>query len=249
MVKSTIKRVVGALGYDLRRRTPEHNPLHGLVQALTYHRVDLVLDVGANAGQFAAGLRSAGFAGRIVSFEPLEQAYAQLVMRAAGDENWVVHERGALGAQCGEVSINVAGNSVSSSILPMMDAHSSVATNSSYVGVQRVPLFTLDSIEERYLSGVARPFLKVDAQGFEGPVLDGAVSSLRRMCGVMCEMSLLPLYEGQVLWLEMIQRLESAGLELWSLRPGFSDRVKGRTLQIDASFFRRNDAAGDRSDS
>jgi FkbM family methyltransferase len=89
---------------------------------LVQHRIDLLFDVGANTGQFAMQVREQGFAGRIVSFEPLPEAHAGLVRNARGDAKWIVHERVALGAAPGDVRINVAANSVSSSILPMLDA-------------------------------------------------------------------------------------------------------------------------------
>ena len=82
------------------------------------------------------------------------------------------------------------------------------------------------------------PFLKIDTQGYEWQVLDGARESLSQCQGVLCELSLVPLYEGQCLWMEMIQRLESGGFTLWSIQKGFTDLRDGRTLQVDAIFLR-----------
>jgi FkbM family methyltransferase len=205
---------------------------------LNTFEVDLVLDVGANAGQFAHEIRTLGFRGSIVSFEPLADAHRRLADAAAGDDAWRVHSRCAIGDRDGDVTINVAANSVSSSLLPMTDAHFSAATGSGYVGNETVPLFRLDAIAEPYLAAAQRPFLKIDTQGFEWQVLDGAARTLPRLRGVLCELSLVVLYEGQHLWREMIDRLESEGFTLWNLQPGFADPRNGRMLQIDAVFFR-----------
>lgn len=119
-----------------------------------------------------------------------------------------------------------------------MESHSSAAERSAYVGVEKVQLFKLDSVAPAYLAKSRRPFLKIDTQGFEWQVIDGAVASLPKIHGILCELSLVPLYESQRLWMDMIQRLESEGFTLWSIQKGFTDPRDGRTLQVDTFFFR-----------
>jgi FkbM family methyltransferase len=237
-LKHPVKRMINAAGFELRRLKPKTNPAYQLLLGLKHFSVDLVFDIGANTGRFASELREVGYTGRIVSFEPLSDASRILRQRAAKDANWQVHEACAVGDFDGEIDINVSGNSVSSSILPMTEAHSSAAKNSAYIGSERVPIYRLDSIAEHYLAETNGYFLKIDTQGFEWQVLDGASETLAGAQGLLCELSLLPLYEGQRLWLEMIQRLEQQGFTLWSIQKGFTDIRDGRTLQIDASFFR-----------
>jgi len=149
-----------------------------------------------------------------------------------------VHRCGAIGDYGGEIEINISGNSVSSSVLPMMEAHATAAADSAYVASNKVPIYRLDSIASEYLSGTNDPIINIDTQGFEWQVLDGATETLARAQGVLCELSLVPLYVGQHLWLDIIQRLENEGFTLWSIQLGFTDSRAGRTLQIDAVFFR-----------
>ena len=236
-----LQRLIHAAGFDLRRLTPNTSSPYQLLKGLNRFKVDLVLDVGANIGQFASELRSVGFKGNIVSFEPLSDAYKLLSARAERDAKWQVHGRGAVGDYDGEIEINISGNSVSSSVLPMTEAHSSAAANSAYVASEKVSIAKLDTIASEYLSTASRPFLKIDAQGFESQVLDGAREALAQAQGVLCELSLVPLYEGQRLWLDMIERLESAGFTLWSIQKGFTDPRDGKTLQVDAIFFRETE--------
>ena len=200
--KQTIKRLINAAGYDLRRLTPNSNPAYQLLKGLTQFNIDLVLDVGANIGQFASELRTVGYKGQIVSFEPLSGAYELLSLKARRDAKWQVHRRGAIGDYDGEIEINVSGNSVSSSVLPMTEAHSSAAADSAYIASEQVPIYRLDAIAPDYLSATGRHFIKMDTQGFEWQVLDGASDTLQRAQGVLCELSLVPLYEGQRLWFE-----------------------------------------------
>ena len=236
--KRLVKSVIHSTGFDLHRLSPDSNSSFQLLKGLDRFDVDLVLDVGANAGQFSSELRSVGYKGGLVSFEPLSVAHHTLSAAARRDANWVVHPRGAIGDQDGEIEIHIAGNSVSSSLLPMMEAHSSAAAGSAYVGVEKTRISRLDSVGPTYIAKCHRPFLKIDTQGYEWQVLDGARETLSRMQGVLCELSLVPLYDGQRLWMDISQRLEREGFTLWSIQPGFTDPRDGRTLQVDAIFFR-----------
>jgi FkbM family methyltransferase len=209
-----------------------------LIVALRHFNIDLVIDIGANEGQFAKELRAGGYSGRIVSFEPLSSAHSRLLQESNHDSAWHVHPRCALGDRLGEIELNISGNSVSSSILPMLTAHSSAAPESAFLGRESAPLLTLDSVAPPYFEGAYAPFLKIDTQGYEWHVLDGAIATLPKVRGIQMELSLVPLYEGQRLWRECIERLDAEGFVLWALRPEFIDPSTGRTLQLDGLFFR-----------
>lgn len=213
-----------------------------LVRMLDANAIDLVVDVGANAGYFAKEIREAGYRGAILSFEPLADAHASLLAAARHDSAWHVASRCAIGAVDSTVEVNVAGNSTSSSILPMLGEHVRAAPNSAYVRKERVPLCRLDTFEHASLSHATRPFLKIDTQGYEQQVLDGAAGILSRVHGIQVEMTLSALYEGQQLWLEMHAQLQSLGFELWGVVPGFFDPATGRLFQFDGVYFRSEPA-------
>ena len=237
-VKQGVKQLLHAAGVEAHRFHPDTSPLARLMAALCHFNIDLVIDIGANEGQFAKELRAGGYSGRIVSFEPLSAAHGRLLQVSDGDTAWHVHPRCALGDRLGEIELNISGNSVSSSILPMLTSHSNAAPESAYLGHESAPLITLDSVAPPYLEGAQAPFLKIDTQGYEWHVLDGARATLPRVSGIQMELSLVPLYEGQRLWRECIERLETAGFVLWALQPVFIDLTNGRTLQWDGLFFR-----------
>jgi hypothetical protein len=120
----------------------------------------------------------------------------------------------------------------------MLTSHSTSAPESAYLGHESVPLITLDSVVSPYLDGAQAPFLKIDTHGYEWHVLSGAFATLPKVRGIYMELSLVPLYEGQRLWRECIERLEAEGFLLWGLQPMFFDPTTGRTLQLDGLFFR-----------
>lgn len=237
--KKIVKKIINSAGFNLQHLTLGSNPSLQLLKVLSRFKNDIVLDVGANKGQFASELRSSGFHGDIISFEPLSTAHSVLTKAASRDEKWQIHPRGAIGDYDGEIEINVASNTVSSSVLPMTDLHTSVSEESAYVSSEKVPIFKLDSVVHKYFTNPHhRLFLKIDVQGFEWEVLDGASQTLPYVQGLLCELSLVPLYEGQRLWMEMIRRLENDGFTLWSIRNCFINPCDGQTLQVDAIFVR-----------
>jgi FkbM family methyltransferase len=227
------KLLVHRAGFDVTRETFKRRFVHALLQ----HDIDCVLDIGANVGQFAVELRRAEFAGRIISLEPLLSAYRQLERASAGDPGWTA-QRAAVAAEPGTITMNVAANSVSSSALPMLGRHAQAAPVSRYVGTEEVAATTVDELVKEHGITPERTLLKVDVQGFERPVLDGAATTLDRFAAVRSEMSLVPLYEGQALFPQLLAELSARGFELWQLEPGFVEPSSGRLLQLDGVFFR-----------
>ena len=239
-VRVFVRNCIRRTGWDLTRIDSRPSEAVQLVRQLHAHRIDVVFDVGANTGQFGEKLLDAGFPGRIVSFEPSTGAHSTLIKRAQRDARWIIAPRMALGDHTGTISLNLAGNSVSSSVLPMLPSHCNAAPESRYVGSEIVDLRTLDSVNNEFATDRERVFLKLDVQGFESSVLQGAEQFLQRVLGIQIELSLVPLYDGERLFHPMLHDLEARGYELWSVVPGFFDPETSRLLQVDAIFFRKD---------
>jgi FkbM family methyltransferase len=239
MIKRAVRQAFRSLGYDISRYDPRLSPSEALARLFATYGVDAVFDVGANVGNYVRELRSGGFAGRVVSFEPREAAHAVLVERADRDPAWVIAPAMALGSAAGEAEINVAGNSASSSLREMTGLHQKAAPESKYVGKEKIEVQRLDSVFGQYVGGATKPFLKIDTQGYELEVLEGARACLHRFVGIQAELSLRELYGGQTLWLDFARRLEREGFQLANLFPVFSDDSTGELLQFDGVFFRR----------
>jgi FkbM family methyltransferase len=237
-VKKTVRKILRATGWDIIRYNNQNSASMALVQQLRLHRVDTLLDVGANAGQYTASLRESGYGGRVFSFEPLESAHARLLQAASKDLDWKVAPRMALGNEDGTLAIHVAANSWSSSALKMLDAHVRADPGSRYVAEERVRVARLDTVALELGIPGENLFLKIDVQGFERQVLDGAAGLGPRIKGVQLELSLVPLYEGQELFLPLIDALTRDGFEVCGFLPGWVEPATGRTLQVDAIFFR-----------
>jgi len=241
-IKLQTHKFLRRFGVDLCRFSPTAHPLARRQKLFADHRIDLVLDVGANAGQFGHELRQeVGYRGKIISFEPYMSAYHQLAQCAGFDGNWIaVHC--ALGAAPGYAELNVAGNSQSSSLLDMMPAHLQSAPESKYITTQQVEIQTLDNyLPEHQLE--RNIYLKEDTQGFEKPVLDGAERSLEHVRVLQVEMSLTPMYRNEMPFHEMCRHLEGKGFRLVGIEPVFADPQTGHLLQADGTFVREASTA------
>jgi FkbM family methyltransferase len=204
---------------------------------LAHRGITLVLDVGANKGQFARRLRRVGYEGRIESFEPLSDAFNALHKKTEYDGAWEAR-RVALGEEEGSVTINVSGNSYSSSLLPMKDRHLRADPDSRYVGTEEVPMTRLDTIWPEIVRDDDRVYLKLDVQGFELTVLGGADEALKHTEVVQTELSLVPLYENAPDYKEVISYLEARGFVLAGLEPGHEEPGTGEVVQADGVFVR-----------
>lgn len=239
-MKKFIRKLTRYCGVDIARYTPSASVAAQLSKALELANINMIFDVGANEGQFTREIREYGYAGEIISFEPLTYARKSLLMYASRDTAWQVHEQTAIGDRDGEIEINIAGNSVSSSVLPMLESHYSAAVGSAYINSELVPIAKLDSVAKRYITPQTNLFIKIDTQGFEWQVLDGASQTLDQALGVLCELSLVPLYDGQRLWRDIVDRLNADGFMLWALQKGFTDPRTGQSLQMDGIFLRKD---------
>jgi FkbM family methyltransferase len=237
-MKELIKRAIRRVGFDIVRSGASDS--YRLQLLLAYHKIDMILDVGANIGQYAKYVRRLGYSGMIVSFEPLSSAYEKLIQASRRDPLWLVAPRAALGNEDSEVKINIARNSYSSSVLDILDSHTQIAPGSEYVGWEVVPLKRLDTLAAPLIrSNTRNIFLKIDVQGFEMQVLEGAKQIMPRVRGAQLELSLVPLYKRQPLLKEMLDKMDTLGFDLYDVSSEFVDKNTGRLLQVNGTFFRR----------
>lgn len=210
------------------------------IKLLQHHHIDLVFDIGANKGQYAKGIMDAGYNNRIVSFEPLSAVHSIIEKEAKKYPNWTVAPRCAIGSKNEIIEINISANSVSSTLLNMLDSHIEGAPESKIIGKEKVQVFPLDEIGSNYTKGSKNIFLKIDVQGFEQEVLKGAEKLLSTVKGIEMEMSIIPLYEDQSwLFAQILEFMEQKGFILMSLAPAFTDNKTGKVLQCNGIFFRK----------
>jgi FkbM family methyltransferase len=226
-------------GLDVRPNSLYSREDWRVMRFLQYHKIDTVLDVGANRGQFAAELFRSGFKGRIISFEALPHVYEELRKNAsAHGDRWVTAPRCALSDEDGTVQFYVTNNLVSSSMLSPSRELRAINDDLCEKETIRVTATRLDGILPQLDVRPGNILLKLDVQGCEKKVLDGARESLPRFRGVLLEMSLQALYEAQPLAGELDEMLLKQGFQLWDIVPVYRDAQTGRLMQYDGIYFR-----------
>lgn len=228
-----VKRIGRTLGVEISRYRPVDEQR---AAAIRDFEIDLVVDVGANRGQYGRALRDWGYSGEIISFEPLAEAFAELTLFSGPDKRWTCHQL-ALGDDEGVVRLNRASNLASSSILDISSTHLTAAPEARYLGTEDVVMTRLDSLD---LPAARSTLLKLDVQGYESHALRGGRAYLENVALIECELSIAALYEGQPRMQEMLNEICGLGFDLVGLEPGLYDRRSGKHLQFDGFFARHS---------
>jgi FkbM family methyltransferase len=237
MIRQFTKRALRKSGFELSRYRPGATYLARRMERIAAESIELAVDVGAHAGEYAGSLRHEGYRGQILSFEPQAQMYERLLRAAAGDPRWECR-RQAVGSSLGSTTLHIAGNDgFSSSVLPMTEAHQRGEPSSTYVAAEEVEVTTLDAALASS-TGAQLLCLKIDVQGHEAAALAGADATLARCRIVELELGLVELYEGQALFADLVGELKQHGLVMADVEPAFNDRTTGQLLQVDALFVR-----------
>jgi FkbM family methyltransferase len=211
---------------------------HYLGRTLAFAKPTLVVDVGANVGQYAQLLRRRlGYSGRLCSVEPIPEAAQALRQLAAGDSRWSVHEV-ALGREAARAQFNImAGSEFSSLYAPAKAFEGRFHQQHRVAQTVEVQVQTLDQLAQSIglLPGPRDVLLKLDTQGNELDVLAGGPQTLARVAVIQCEISLRPIYEGAPNAHQSIEAIQDLGFSLAALFPNNEGHFP-HLLELDAIF-------------
>ena len=143
-------------------------------------KAPLIVDVGANVGQFVNAAKLFFPEARVVSFEPDPETFADLQVNTNSLKDVNLHNIG-LGDHEGALTFYRHKLSVMSSFTTLADEMA------SHRGSAELPIRCLDAV----LESDDRPdLLKIDVEGFERQVLQGAWETVTRSRYVLIEVSL-----------------------------------------------------------
>ena len=235
------KRVARAAGISLERYPPINTTPHHLKYLLGQVGINVVLDVGAHRGEYVRLLRDhAGFGGHLASSEPSRASFDRLVAACGGDPRWRGY-RYALGREPGSAELNLFGMTQLNSLLaPSSYGVEVFPTLGRPTATQTVEVRRLDDVFDEVTGHVADPrvLLKIDTQGSDRRVVEGALGVIDRVHALQVEVPLKPIYDEMSPLADLLGFLGDLGYELTGVFPLARDPDHLRILELDCVLYR-----------
>jgi FkbM family methyltransferase len=193
----------------------------------------MVVDVGANVGDWTATLLSFYRPAKLICVEPDPRLALHLRQRFAGNDIVTVSEH-AVGSAPGKAQLNVMEDSVFNSLRkPVESVQGLYPASFRVTKTVDVEVRTLDSL---LAGGGSIKLLKIDVQGFEREVLAGAKEVLARTNFVLMEANFQPHYEGEAGFHELQELMRAHGFSLSNYSKPKGSR--GQALYADVLYVR-----------
>jgi len=234
------KKIAAYFGYEFTRISKSifQNQMLHTIELINRHNIDLVIDVGANMGQFAIDLRNAGYNGQIISFEPITECYDHLQLIA--DKNWTI-ENYALGDTNTTETINISNKTVFSSILNTSEfGKSNFSESIKIIDKQTIHIKKLDDVIHSLVNNLdnKKIFLKLDTQGYDNRVILGATDTLAYVHVLQTEASCKAIYEETPPFYETLKQLSTIGFNITGIFPLSQDKNTMELLEFDCLLIR-----------
>lgn len=144
------------------------------------HPGDVVLDIGANVGVHTVALARLASPGQVIAFEPVAEMAERNSLNCSlnGLSNVTIVACG-LGAENGTLTMNVnqSGSGMEGTSSFIETVH--VTRNPAHYQTRTLPVRRLDDVLAEMKPEGRISFIKIDTEGFEPPVLDGARETIR----------------------------------------------------------------------
>jgi len=225
-------------GYDMIRLSKQPTIESHLQCLFNRYNINLVIDVGANSGQYAKMLRNkVKYTGRIISFEPVSSTFEQLSENSNSDNKWDAF-RVALGQSEKELDINITASSDYSSFrTPNRNATGYRSNETAIASTESVKIVRLDDFLLEHLGEInstnTNIYLKMDTQGFDLDVMHGAKRLHKYIVALQSELSMIPLYENMPTYIESLSTFDSYGFTPSGLYPVSRDPDSLQLIEMD----------------
>lgn len=236
-----MRNLMRRTGFDVVRwpRRPDDVLDWALDAVLRSRDINCVIDVGANRGHFGQLVRTLGYTGRIVSFEPSPSTLPALRAVAARDAQWEVRSIG-LSAAPGTAVLRLHEGPELDSVLSALPGVVDQIPIMAEIGTAEVTLSTLAAEYPAIVEGIDEPrvLLKSDTQGHDAEVLLGARGLPPEVVAVLVELAAQPIYAGQPRMTAIMDILLDDGFTPVAFQPLFQSSDGLRIVELDGLFMR-----------
>ncbi len=215
------------------------------MQIIKALNINCVIDVGAHCGEYATLLRTTvRYEGRIVSFEPGAHAFEQLNDVMKNDSNW----RGikmALGSEPGQSELSIIGEGNFSHFSSFHDPNDfgkdRFGSTFSKMGTEKVDVQRLDLLLDEIIVGIEEPrvLLKIDTQGHDLAVIQGAGDRIKEIAAVLLEAPTLPIYDDIPTMDVLLVEMRNRGFDPCNIFPIMRTSDWLRMIEFDCTFVNR----------
>lgn len=236
-MKKTILKLLRKTGRTIKPiNTYEEqlNPIKNLW--LKNKNIKTVFDIGASDGGFAREIRELLPAAKIYSFEALPEVYEKLESNFSDDTLFQSYNI-ALSNYNGQTSFFRCESSGSSSILEMDELHKTAYPGTKNNEKINIKCSTLDDfiVKENIIID-KNVLIKIDVQGAEKLVLEGAENLLTKTELIFSEVNFNSVYKENVLFNDLASFLKVKGFKIEGIKNVSQSLVDGTFLQADAFF-------------
>lgn len=241
------RHLLNRAGIDVTRWP--HRPEAGVIdwalaEIIRSRGINCVMDVGGNRGQSAQRLRTLGYTGRIVSFEPSPTVLPTILAAAAKDPDWTVRPV-ALSSEAGQADLRLHKGPELDSLLDSLPGVVDQVPNMEETGTATITLSTLETEFPTVIAGIPEPrvLLKCDTQGHDAEVLRGAGPKGldETVVAALVELIAQPIYSGQPVMTTVMDLLMADGFTPVAFEPFFESSDGLRVVEFDGLFMRPED--------
>jgi FkbM family methyltransferase len=244
-VASAARDFARRLGVSIEKYPPPGSLEHNLIQITKALHINCVVDVGAHCGEFATRLRTiVHYHGRIVSFEPALGAFNQLTDVMKNDSQWRGVKK-ALGNAPGRAELALIGEGNFSHFSSFHDPNefgkSRFGSTFTKLGTETVDVQRLDGVLDEILVGIEKPrvLLKIDTQGHDLAVIEGAGDRINDIAAVLLEAPTLPIYDDIPTMDVLLVEMRNRGFDPCNIFPIMRTSDWLRMIEFDCTFVNR----------
>ncbi|ASY12567.1 methyltransferase [Candidatus Planktophila dulcis] len=245
-----INGILGLLGIQvIRKRRRNFDAIYAEIFSRTTESPSLIIDVGGHNGSSIERYRKIWPAVKIHSFEPNSELMQEMLAKFSDLANIKLNRLGVSNFR-GKSSFNIHSTSTGSSSILAVDRETEFSRRrgiaDSTVSTVEIDVTTLDSyLNENALESVN--ILKVDVQGYEFEVIQGAQNSLRsgKIDFVEIELIVADVYRHEKNWTDTVKLLTECGYSTIAISTdargtnlGPYDLLQNPELQFDFLFAR-----------
>jgi FkbM family methyltransferase len=232
-MKKFLQNLALQAGYEVKRKSPHSFSFDWIKQM----GINAIIDVGANQGQFAVEIAKHFPNTPIYSFEPIASVY-QILQKNVSNLNVKTFQSGVGAENTKSVINHTTYGNATSSLLEMGENHFNNFSEWTNTVKEEINIVTLDTFfeNEKLEKNI---YLKIDVQGYEDKVIEGAHNALKEVKIVQLETSFQEMYIGQQLFDYFHQKMTSLGFELAGIIDVIYDKKTGMPLYCDTFYVRK----------